>query len=172
MATLLTFKVALLGDSAVGKTSIVDRYINNSFRENYLPSLAADFVTKRFPPINNKLIVQFHIWDLAGQYEYKLFRRQYLQGTHYSIIVVDAADERTWDIKPWIQEHELYAEMPTNFVLVVNKIDKLDDVQLNKIKLIFELRYPNMKTIFTSAKVNANIEKVFDYIQEELLKTI
>lgn len=169
MATLLTFKISFLGEAAVGKTSIVNRYINNIFRESYLPSLGADFVTKRFPPINNKLIVQFHIWDLAGQFEYKMFRRQYLQGTHYSIIVVDASDEHSWNIEEWVKEHELYAEVPKNYLIVVNKIDLLDNAKLDAVKQKLEPRFPDVKIFYTSAKVNENIEAVFDYIREKLV---
>jgi len=169
LASLLTFKISFLGEAAVGKTSIVNRYVNNVFRENYLPSLGADFVTKRFPSINNNLIVQFHIWDLAGQFEYKMFRRQYLQGTHYSIVVVDASDENTWNIEEWIKEQELYAEFPKNYLIVVNKIDLLDDMKLEGVKKNIDSLYPSVKKFYTSAKENANIDAVFDYIRDKLL---
>ena len=164
----MNYKVTFLGDAAVGKTSIVMRYSNNVFRENYLPTLGVDFITKKFE-LPNQEIAQFFIWDLAGQYEYKMFRPSYLKGSHFSIIVIDASNEHSWDCKEWIQEHEFYAEIPKNYLLVVNKIDLLNTERLKSIKKSIESLYPNIKTFYTSAKENENIYPVFEYIIKMLL---
>ena len=168
MSRLVNYKITFLGEAAVGKTSIVMRYSNNVFRENYLPTLGVDFVTKRFE-LPNRELVQFFIWDLAGQYEYKMFSPSYLKGSHYSIIVMDASDEHSWNCSERLQEHELYAEIPKNYILVVNKIDLLNKEQLESVKQRIESQYPNMKIFYTSAKENENISDVFDYITKELM---
>ena len=81
-----SIKVVLLGESAVGKTSIITRFVENKFKQDTMSSLSANFVSKKIEIGNNKSI-KFDIWDTAGQEKYRALAKIFLRGAKIILIV-------------------------------------------------------------------------------------
>ena len=120
------FRVCLLGDAAVGKTSLLTRFCDNSFKENYSNTIGVDFriVTLKFKNIISKL----HIWDTAGQERFRSLALNYLNNSHGFIFVYDITNKQSFNnVVNWIN---LALEKNRNYIanfLVGNKSDMDDE---------------------------------------------
>ena len=81
------FKVILIGDTDVGKTSVLNRFLHNKFRMNYSSTIGVDYCVKSLV-IDNKSTVDLQIWDTCGQERYRTLTRQYYHNTHGKIIII------------------------------------------------------------------------------------
>ena len=156
------FRVCLLGDAGVGKTSILTRFCDNSFKENYNNTIGVDFrvVTLKCDDIISKI----HIWDTAGQERFRSLAFNYFNNSHGFIFIYDISSEESFNnIESWINlALEKNNHTIANF-LVGNKNDKdnkrkvstKDGENLAKMKNLFFLE--------TSAKNDNNVEKLFYY---------
>ena len=118
----LFFKIVLIGDPAVGKTSIQRNYFGQSFQDTYIQTLGADFAVKKVGEDT------FQIWDLAGQINYDIFRKQYFRGTKGAIIVYDVSDKKSLrNINFWYDEVLSILDYEIPVTVVGNKIDLRDD---------------------------------------------
>jgi len=120
------FKVILLGESGVGKTSLMNRYVNNKFHEQYKATIGADFLTKEVDIENKTAILQ--IWDTAGQERFSSLGLNFYRGSDCCALVFDVNDTKSFEsLSDWKSEFLDYArpQMPENFpfVLLGNKID-------------------------------------------------
>lgn len=117
------FKVVLIGDGAVGKTSLRRNYLGKSFRENYLMTIGADFSVKQVP--YEDYIVNLQIWDLAGQPRFSEVRGAYYQNCYGAIVVFDVTRPNTFtNIDFWINELIKYNDQKlVPMVIVGNKSD-------------------------------------------------
>mmetsp|Transcript_7968 Transcript_7968/g.15575 ORF Transcript_7968/g.15575 Transcript_7968/m.15575 type:complete len:133 (+) Transcript_7968:57-455(+) len=94
------FKLVLLGDAAVGKSSCVERFVKNEFFEFQQPTIGAAFLTQTIPL--DEYIVKFEIWDTAGQERYRSLAPMYYRGAAAALVVYDITDSdsfagaRTW----------------------------------------------------------------------------
>ncbi len=119
------FKVAIIGDYAVGKTSLIRRYMTDTFDEDYKATLGA--TVSSFETMVNNSNISLQVWDLAGQTSFQRVRVQYLFGTDFAIVVYDVTrvdsliglDEWVKDVKNTSPNVLLY--------LVGNKIDLKDE---------------------------------------------
>jgi len=102
---LLSFKVVLVGDICVGKTSIVQKYINNSFDEKYTQTKGSIFATKDIL-IKGYKKFQLHIWDIAGKKDYRDKVKFYYKDASAIIFVYDITNEKTFQELEnfWINE--------------------------------------------------------------------
>ncbi len=172
------FKVCLLGDAAVGKTTLRRRYMGETPESNYLPTIGADFAVKRITLFNNK--VTFQIWDLAGQENYSSIMPIYYQGAFGALAVFDITRPETLDsiIERWI--YPLWEKNGTGkipVVLIGNKIDLIYEAKIKKRQLkevekslnneIKEFGF-STPIVFTSALKGENVNLAF----ETLAKTI
>ncbi len=119
------FKVILMGDYAVGKTCIIRRYVSNTFIEDYKPSLGVDITSQELSFDQDE--VQLQIWDMSGQTDFKLVRRQFMSGTDCGIMVFDLTrPDSLNNIERWI--NEVLVMVPNlPLVLVGNKADLTSD---------------------------------------------
>jgi Ras-related protein Rab-8A len=88
----LKIRLMLIGDSNVGKTSIIKRYCNNQFSPSYISTVGIDFETK-YLRLNGK-IINLQIWDTAGQERYKVLAKNYYKNSDGFIIVYDITDKK------------------------------------------------------------------------------
>ena len=94
-------QLLIIGNSIVGKTSILKKYTSKQFNENYLATVGLDFFTKD-ETIDNK-IIRIKIWDTAGQERYKAITKCFFQRAQGIIIVFDVTDKKSFDdLKIWI----------------------------------------------------------------------
>ena len=165
------FKLILIGSSGVGKTSILQRYIQKIFNDDYTCTIGVDFFMKSMK-IDDKLI-KLQLWDTAGTEKFKSITTGYYRGANAAFIVFDLTSRKSFEsVSEWIENYYKYSnpDYERHVILIGNKSDlkneriitenEIDDfVKLNKIKY-FE----------TSAKNGENIDDTFLFIAEQLMK--
>lgn len=174
-------KIILIGDGAVGKTSIRERYLGHGFTGEYLPTLGADFTIAR-EAIRAKKI-RFQVWDLAGQPKFKNVRRMYYGGAQAAFVVCDVTNqESVINIVKWVSElWKQNGRGPIPFVILGNKIDLrpteedcVDDLSLQRMaEGISSVTFANFRFrisyLPTSAKTGENITKAFQQIALQVI---
>ena len=176
-------KIALIGDGAVGKTALRERFIGHDFKSNYLMTIGADFATYK-TNVDGKDI-KFQIWDLAGQQRFESVRTLYYRGTMGALMVYDITRAETFQNTPkWIEEcfkHSGKGSIP--LVLLANKSDLLKDTPYgldsshglalrNEISKITAPKGFNCVFFETSAKTGLNVDNAFHELGREILKYI
>ena len=161
----LSYKFLVLGDQMVGKTSILERYINNTFKSDYLLTIGVDKRLKRLE-INNT-DVDIFITDTAGQERFRSITKQFYKGADGIIVGFSLTDSKTLQsISYWISEinQNCSKDFPISLVLFGNKCDDKDNIEV-KPEEIDEIKNKYNLTYFeTSAKDNINIKNVFEYL--------
>lgn len=167
-----TFKVILLGDGSVGKTSLRHMFLGDGFREKYSMTIGADFAVKRFKDVT------IQIWDLAGQARFKTVREVYYQGAVGAIVVFDVTRPDTFKSVPdWLKEllkNNKNQIIPT--VLVGNKVDlrELKGVTTEDgekyAQALSKWSGTDVHYIETSAKMDINVKETFEKLLQEMTK--
>ncbi|XP_028171743.1 ras-related protein Rab-21 [Ostrinia furnacalis] len=161
------FKVVLLGEGCVGKTSILLRYIEDKFNDKHLTTLQATFLNKKIN-INGKRI-NLSIWDTAGQEKFHALGPIYYRNSNGAILVYDITDEDSFGkVKNWVKE--LKKMLGSDIVLVIagNKIDLEHE---RTVPLEEAESYATMvgaKHFYTSAKLNQGVEDLFLELTREM----
>ena len=156
-------KIIILGSSQVGKTSILNRYFNNEFKENMLSSIGIDFKTKFFKFEENK--VKFNYIDTAGQEKFRAISVNYLKGTNGVILVFDLTNKETFDlIGNWIEDIEQNNQSDIAKILFGNKSDVLDGRQVSIEEAEQLADKLGCKYYEGSAKTGQNINEALDEI--------
>ena len=102
--TDFSFKILLLGDSSVGKTCFLKRYIDNTFQDAYLSTIGFDFKFK-FVTLENGKTVKVQLWDTAGQERFRTIAKSYYKGAHGIILIFDVTNRKTYDnIRKWLNQ--------------------------------------------------------------------
>jgi len=153
-------KYIIIGDSAVGKSNILTRYVYEKFNEEFQSTLGVEFAAKN-AIIDNK-IYRIQIWDTAGQESFRSITRAYYKNSVCAFIVYDITNRTSFEnVKTWLDDIQKQCPQTTFLVLVGNKID-LE----NKRQILYEegasfAEKNNMLFIETSAKTGKNIENLF-----------
>ena len=163
------FKLLIIGDTSVGKSSILLRFADNLFSGTYITTIGVDFKIRTMEMNGEKIKLQ--IWDTAGQERFRTITATYYRGTHGVMIVYDVTNVDSFNsVKRWITEIENNCDY-VDKVLVGNK----DDIPEKKVVTLADAQRladsQNMSLFETSAKLNKNIEEVFDYITKKVLQT-
>jgi len=167
------FKLVALGNGAVGKTSCIKRYTEDSFNERYIATIGTTFALKTVNtvlPTGSTVTARIVLWDLAGQPTYNELRRRYMAGATMAIIVYDVTRPQTFlDIGEWFTK--FITVCPNAVVAVVaNKIDREDrlvppEAGMMVTKWLDVLHYE------TSAKTGENVNTLFtDLVQRAIAK--
>ncbi|MHA2246216.1 MAG: Rab family GTPase [Candidatus Hodarchaeales archaeon] len=166
------FKIALIGDGAVGKTSIRRRYMGGGFNGDFLTTMGADFAYLKIKIDNHE--IDWQIWDLAGQPAFRNVMKAYFKGSMGALAVYDVSQAKTLEeINSWIQEAQYHAktfsELPV--VLIGNKIDLRDEIPncLKTIDGFIKAKSLNADFIETSAKTGENIEEAFTKLAHKII---
>lgn len=164
-------KVVLVGESGVGKTSIISKFTTNKFDKMCQPSLNSQYSSKilEFPEYHKSL--KFDIWDTVGQEKYRSLAKIFYRDASVIILVYDITSETSFQaIKDfWYVESEKYANKKPLFVIVANKADLSKSERTN---YFVGLKFAKeIKAIFTqtSASSNMGINDLFTNIGEKLL---
>ncbi|MHA1506699.1 MAG: Rab family GTPase [Candidatus Asgardarchaeia archaeon] len=161
------FKLCMLGDENVGKTSIVIRYTENRFIESYKMTLGADFATKSVNIGDKKIL--FTIWDIGGQYRFRDLRKHYFTNACGGILIFDVTRPETFlHIDEWIKEFRSRTE--GIIVLVGNKVDLRARRMVPKEAGLMVEKWLGIPYIETSAKTGVNVEEVFNIAGRLILK--
>ncbi|NVM04497.1 MAG: GTP-binding protein [Candidatus Helarchaeota archaeon] len=164
------FKLVILGNESVGKTSILRRFIEKKFDEDYKSTIGVGIQKKAYK-LSDNISVILNIWDLSGQMMFRNIRKTYLEGSDSAVIVYDVTRPRTFeDISNWLEElkEALPPEHKFLTILVGNKIDLERKVSNKKAKdLAKSLNIPYLET---SAKTGDNVDKAFGALCYYLIK--
>ena len=164
--TEIRLKLLILGDSAVGKTSMLLKYTDNFFPESHLATIGIEFKTKEIK--FNDYLVLLKIWDTAGQERFRAITKSYFRGSNGVIFMYNITKKETFkNVKDWIKDSE-----NNNFgfekILVGNKID-LEQIREVELKDVEEWAgQKNINVLEISAKNGTNVEKCFN----ELIRLI
>ena len=165
---MFTFKVVLIGDFATGKSSLIKRFVDNSFSEDYISSIGVSISKKIIQNNNNESNMM--IWDIEGKTDYKPIFKQYLLGAKGFIIVADVSRKKTIDA---IAEHiKLCEEIAPSLPLCIalNKIDIVSNTY--DIKKLKELS-PNIIEVYeTSAKNGIVVEDMFLALNSKIVEVL
>ncbi len=161
-------KIVILGSSGVGKSSIINRYINNNWNQDVQTTLGAAFMDK-FVQYRGRNF-KFQIWDTAGQEKYGPLAQMYYRDADVAILVYDSTDKQTFSgLKTW--HMELSEKGPKNLILAIvgNKVELTDEQEVSESE---GGRYASKHHAIykaTSAKENTGIEELFENILDDLL---
>ena len=165
----MIFKIILVGDSSVGKTNILSRYLNNTFEETTKPTVGVEFNSKTYKIQDN--IVKAQIWDTAGQERYRSITSAYYKGAKGCLLIYDITRKKTFDnIDKWISQFKESADKDLYIILIGNKCDLADVRQVSKEEAEKKAKFYNMAFIETSALNGTNVEKAFDTLINEVYK--
>ncbi|UCD92710.1 MAG: GTP-binding protein [Methanobacteriota archaeon] len=170
----LTTKICLVGDSSVGKTSLIRRYVFDHFEDRYISTLGTK-VTKRellvpYPDLDLEIDVKLLIFDIIGEKGFRrLLRDAYFQGANGLMAVCDVTRGDTLDsLDDWIDTaYDVTGNVPLH--VMGNKVDLKDDIVVSKSEINQLSKAFDSPFDFTSAKTGENVEKVFELIATRLV---
>ena len=162
-----TYKLVLLGDSAVGKTSIATQFVNNTFAEFQESTIGAAFLSKSLFVNGNK--IHFEIWDTAGQERYHSLAPMYYRNAKIVLVVYDITSQTSFEsAKRWIRELYLSMKPDVQIVFIGNKSDRKKYREVDHSEVEKYCHDNEIDHYETSAKDVENIKKVFDTIASKL----
>ena len=165
----MIFKIVLIGDSSVGKTNMLSRYISNEYDPNSQSTIGVELSTKNYKFDNDEVKVQ--LWDTAGQEKYRSITSSYYKGAQGCLLVYDITRKETFDnIDKWHSELKSAADNDINAILVGNKCDLEKERQITVEEAQKKAKLFNMAFMETSALNGANIEKAFNELVNSVYK--
>lgn len=163
---MLRKKICMLGSFSVGKTSLVRRYVDSLFSENYVTTIGVKIDKKNISV--NDIDLALILWDVYGEDNYKSVLPSYLRGMAAYILVIDPSRPETFDSAKHLYSLVVETLGPTRFVLVLNKSDIKSDWEINH-TILNELNEVAFATIETSAKKDIGVDEVFQTIASFLV---
>lgn len=167
----IIFKVALIGDSHAGKTSIVNKYVNNSMNNTFISTIGVDFLIKTIHLKDKTIKIQ--IWDTAGQEKYASLIRSYFSNCTCALIVYDITDRQSFSkIDKWLKSFNDNFNEKRPCVLVGNKIDLERKREVSTEEAILKANELDLGFIECSAKTGENIDILFNELSYVILDKI
>jgi len=167
--TTSNFKVVLLGEGSVGKTSLVTRYVQNTFNEKHITTIQASFLTKRLNVDGNR--VNLAIWDTAGQERFHALGPIYYRESHGALLVYDITDNSSFvKVKNWVKELRSQLGKGVTLAIVGNKVDLEKSRAVNKDEALSYAQSVGAKHYDTSAKLNKGLEELFLDLTRRMLE--
>ena len=162
------FKILLLGDAGVGKSSIILRYTKNEFNASMVSSIGVDFKTKDI--IVNDKKVKLQLWDTAGHERFRTITTSYYRGAHGIATVFDLSERESFEhVEKWLEEINKYAKENVMRFLIGNKSDLVDKRQVTYEEVRALANRLNIYYVETSAKNNINISDFFQIATKNYL---
>ena len=165
----MTFKILTIGESGVGKTCILRRFVENKFLKNHLATIGIDFKTKTLN-INNQEI-KLKIWDTAGQERFRNITTQYYKGADGIVLIYDVTDDASYEkIRDWMEQILSNTKREDiGLVLLGNKCDMepraVTEEQGNKMAEELKVSY-----FETSALTGQGINEAFNELTRDIMK--
>jgi Ras-related protein Rab-1A len=178
----LKFKLCVLGDASVGKTSLIHHYCEGYFRESYLSTIGVAFLTKTINTTlddGRKANIVLQIWDIGGQSIFQSIRSNYIKGAQGAYILFDVTNKNSLiHLDDWINELTKALDIKDlskiPILIIGNKID-LDFDERLKVRALEYLRNQYSYEIpitYTSAKTGEGMLETFEQITKMMIKTV
>ena len=160
-------KVILIGDSGVGKTNIMSKFLKDQFMEESKATIGVEFGSKLFNHEGHKIKAQ--IWDTAGQEKYKAITGAYYKGSKGALVVYDITQKKTFEnIEKWVNDLKAAGDPKITIILIGNKNDLDDKRQVSKDQGEEKARSFGCAFLETSAYSGDNIDKAFNLMVKEI----
>ena len=167
MSEMFRFKVVIVGEGGVGKTSLILRFVNDTFKDNYIPTLGVNFMMKDLP--NNTRLI---IWDIGGQNVWKAKLPLYLKGADGAIIIFDLTRPHTFNaVDTWISKIKEIVQQNIPFIIVGNKSDLAKDRKISPEEVEKFLKHKKVSMYYeSSARTGQNVNEFFEQMGQTLVK--
>ena len=171
MESILPVKCVLLGETAVGKSSIINRFISNSFKSDFSPTMVGCYSAKEVYFEEQKQKISFEIWDTAGQEKYRSSNKIYYQDAIIAILVYDITRKESYEALKNYWYVEVRDNSPKDVVIAIvgNKSDKYEFEQVNEDEVKEFCKSINAIFKLTSAYLGEGINELFNMIGNQLL---
>ena len=161
------FKIVIVGDSGVGKTNLITRYLKNDFKPETKATIGVEFSDKKYIYKNKNIKIQ--IWDTAGQERYRSLTSMYYKGAKGAILVYDITSKNSFEnIDKWLIEMKKTADENIKIILIGNKCDLIEKREVKEDDGKIKAKDLNVPFMETSALNCINVEKAFNFLIEEI----
>lgn len=171
----MKMKVCLVGEAAVGKTSLIRRFVLDDFDDKYIQTLGTKVSKKELsapnPDSSGELKIDMTIWDIMGQKGFReLLKEAYFYGAKGILAVCDVTRKRTLeDLDDWIEGvYSVTGKIPIEFL--ANKADLKEEMQIGEDEMVQAARAYDSPFHFSSAKAGVNVEIAFQSLAERIAK--
>ena len=165
----MIFKIVLIGDSAVGKTNILSKYLTDQFDPESKSTVGVEFGTKNFKVDNN--IVKVQIWDTAGQERYRSITNAYYKGAKGALVAYDITNKNSFEnLDRWISDLKTNGDDNISIILLGNKTDLEDKRVITTVEGKNKAEFYKCFFLETSALNGSNIEKAFNELIMDVYK--
>jgi len=161
-------KICLLGAFAVGKTSLVARFVKSVYSDQYLTTVGVK-VDKKSVAIDNQEVTLI-VWDLAGEDEFQKVQMAYLRGASGYLLVADGTRGNTLETARMLETRTTETVGRIPFILLINKVDLSDEWEIDD-RAIEEIIDRGWVVIKTSAKTGEGVEEAFTQLTRSMLGT-
>ena len=156
-------KILLLGDGAVGKTSLVHRFVEGQFKERYKATIGVDIFSKNVEGID------LQIWDLSGQESFVAVREKFYSKSDGALLVFDLTNQESFKNLPrWLDESRNALNKDIPMVVLANKLDLTELISINDDQIKEFASSHNFEWLKTSAKTGEGVEQAFSKIAKIL----
>lgn len=168
-------KICLVGESAVGKTSLIKKFVLDIFDDEYISTIGTK-VTKKtltYQEDGSEVLMDMMVWDIMGQPSFRsLLKDAYFFGAHGIIAVCDATKKDTLiAVHEWVDStKEVIGKVP--IVFLANKHDLEDQLQIDEATFKKEVEKYGMPTMFSSAKTGENVESAFNLLGQMIIDNL
>jgi small GTP-binding protein len=177
--TPISKKICMIGDFGVGKTSLIRRFVDRQFSDDYLSTVGVKISRKiiEITGVNQqeKLNLQLLIWDLEGHTKFKAIAPSYLQGSSGAIIVADVSRIETLERLPEHIQLFLSINPKSSFIIALNKSDLIDEEKLVKLIEFVQLQegVDKVSVIYqTSAKTGLYVDDIFQQLAHKSIESL
>ena len=165
------FKVVVIGDSGVGKTNLIKRFITNTFSDNSKATVGVEFITKSYK-INNQ-IFKIELWDTAGQERYKSITAVYYKGAKGALVVYDTTSKMSFNnIDKWLAEIKDKTSNDLKLMIIGNKIDLKEFREVSNEQATEKAKTLGIPIMETSALDATNVKEAFNDLIREMYKDL
>ena len=162
-------KVIIIGDSGVGKTNIMSKFLKNKFMEESKATVGVEFGSKLFDLNGHKIKAQ--IWDTAGQEKYKSITGAYFKGSKGALVVYDITQKSTYEsLEKWVNDLKSAGDPKITIILIGNKSDLEENRQVSKEQGEEKAKSFGCAFLETSALSGDNIDKAFNLMVKEIFE--
>ena len=164
-------KVVVVGDSGVGKTNLIKRFINDTFNKDSKATVGVEFLSKTY--LINQEVFKIEIWDTAGQERYKSITAAYYKGAKGAMIVYDVTNQTSFDnVDTWANEIKEKAAKNINLMIVGNKTDLTDKIVVTSENATEKAKALEIPIMETSALDSTNVKEAFYQLLREMYKSV
>ena len=167
-ARAINYKVVIVGKSAVGKSSLLQRFVDDQFVEDYLTTIGVDF---KFRTLKiNENVFKLQIWDTAGQEKYQTITKTFYKDAHAIVLVYDLTSRNSFeDLKNiWYEEAKRNSDSSVLFIIVGNKKDQSSRIEVDANAVETFAKSQGILSFTVSAKTGENVENVFFTVTKEI----